>query len=182
MDRKKDAGILSLDEWTSVHRIRSEMLGQEGLATDPEVSDSVLRVFRASLSGMRHKVIELHPELRQEIDDLFDELDSLEPKRFSKHPDNLKHSQLVGWLRRKQEARILSLDEFSLVHKVGMDIFINSGIEKNPIIGDISLAVFRHSLYAMKHKVIELHPELREELDEFFRRLNSPGSDHGASR
>jgi hypothetical protein len=81
----------------------------------------------------------------------------------SAHPVYREHDLLSDFIMSCYVKKRISREEMNAVFQEFVDLTDNAGINKLEL-DDASIAVLRHTNHAMRRKLLELHPELADEV------------------
>lgn len=84
--------------------------------------------------------------------------------KFWQHPFNQELSRFDAWLWEKLDAHQISREEMGDILRAGLTVFTASGLPDGPDLDPVSLGVFRQMLHASRQRLLQLHPELEDEL------------------
>ena len=87
--------------------------------------------------------------------------------KFHEHPLNKQIGRFEIWLSEKRSEMRLSAAQHDKILGADSEIFNNSGLANAPEATDISVAVFRHMLHAVKSKAVELCPQFARVVKDF---------------
>jgi len=84
--------------------------------------------------------------------------------KIYKHDISRQISDFHLFLFEKQDEGRITPKEGSNVVNAGLVVFDQSGLELGPDANDLTVAVFRQMLHVMKQALLQMHPELMDEV------------------
>jgi len=145
---KVDVRRLTHEQESIILRAGKKVFEDAGLSKGPDATPDVIAVFRHRLHVMKTKTMELCPQLTQTVKNFDD-------------PDNQQVLSFQHWITEQVLAGVIT-DEFSLqIERAGDAAFEAAG-------GYSAHAdmprTFRSQLQAMQNAVVEIRPDLAEEV------------------